>query len=226
MQTPDIYFLLTNGAECYCNLLLLLKTNSCHSLLPLNTNSRRLFIFLHYYVDNTESLSTCRIFSKLPFCRQFCRKKGLSTTYYDYSHTPRPCRHLVTASLCFRGLFFWDALYTRNRDSERSMINATILERRFERRLQTRFDYGYWNVILLLEKVINAPPEKTEPWNNGQNVWHVLLLSHLFHEVWLIYAFEWYINEIHPRLHWAVLFSKLNVKSHFVPLSGILHVHV
>ena len=76
---------------------------------------------------------------------------------YDYSHTPRPCRHLVTASLCFRGLFFWDALYTRNRDSERSMINATILERRFERRLQTRFDYGYWNVILLMEKVINAP---------------------------------------------------------------------
>ena len=40
--------------------------------------------------------------------------------------------HLVTASLCFRGLFFWDALYTRNRDSERSMINATIRERRFE----------------------------------------------------------------------------------------------
>ena len=58
---------------------------------------------------------------------------------YDYSHTPRPCRHLVTASLCFRGLFFWDALYTRNRDSERS-INATIRERRFERRSQTRSD--------------------------------------------------------------------------------------
>ena len=47
------------------------------------------------------------------------------------------------ASLCLRGLFFWDALYTRNRDSERSMINATILERRFETRLQTRFEYGY-----------------------------------------------------------------------------------
>ena len=75
---------------------------------------------------------------------------------YDYSHTPR---HLVTASLCFRGLcfFFWDALYTRNRDSERSMINATTRERRFERRLQRRFDYGYWNVFLLLGKVINAP---------------------------------------------------------------------
>ena len=57
---------------------------------------------------------------------------------HDYSHTPRPCRHLVTASLCFRGLFFWDALYTRNRDSEKSMINATIRERRFETRLQTR----------------------------------------------------------------------------------------
>ena len=52
------------------------------------------------------------------------------------------------------------------------MINATILERRFERRLQMRFDYGYWNVILLLEKEINAPPEeeKTEPWNNGKKV--------------------------------------------------------
>ena len=88
--------------------------------------------------------------------------KSIMVILYDEGmttviHAPRPCRHLVTASLCFRGLFFWDALYTRNRDSERSMINATILERRFERRLQTRFDYGYWNVILLLEKVINAP---------------------------------------------------------------------
>ena len=74
---------------------------------------------------------------------------------YDYSHTPR---HLVTASLCVRDLgFFWDALYTRNRDSERSMINATTRERRFKRRLQRRFDYGYWNVFLLLGKVINAP---------------------------------------------------------------------
>ena len=73
---------------------------------------------------------------------------------YDYSHTPR---HLVTASLYFRGLFFfWDALYTRNRDSERSMINATTRERRFKRRLQRRFDYGYWNVFLLLGKVIKA----------------------------------------------------------------------
>ena len=61
---------------------------------------------------------------------------------YDEGMTTS-CRYLVTASLCFRGLFFWDALYTRNRDSERSMINATIRERRFERRLQTRFDYGY-----------------------------------------------------------------------------------
>ena len=89
------------------------------------------------------------------------RKYNGHTWRYDYSHTPWPCRLLVTASLCFRGLFFWDALYTRNRDSERSMINATILERRFERRLQTRFDYGYWNVILLLEKVINAPTERS-----------------------------------------------------------------
>ena len=52
----------------------------------------------------------------------------------EQSHTPR---HLVTASLCFRGLFFWDALYTRNRDSERAMINAN-LERRFETELAHR----------------------------------------------------------------------------------------
>ena len=62
-------------------------------------------------------------------------------------------QHPFVSGVCFS----WDALYTRNRDSERSMINATIRERRFERRLQTRFDYGYWNVILLLGKVINAP---------------------------------------------------------------------
>ena len=43
--------------------------------LPLNyTNSRHLFLFLHYYVDKTESLSTCPIFPKLLFCRQFCRQ--------------------------------------------------------------------------------------------------------------------------------------------------------
>ena len=28
--------------------------------------------------------------------------------------------------------------------------------------------------------------KKTEPWNNGQKLWDVLLLSYLFHEVWLI----------------------------------------
>ena len=40
---------------------------------------------------------------------------------------------------CLFFFSFWDALYTRNRDSERSMINATTRERR----LQRRFDYGY-----------------------------------------------------------------------------------
>ena len=39
-----------------------------------NINSRRLFIFLHYYVDNTESLSTCHIFSPI------LSTKCLSTT--------------------------------------------------------------------------------------------------------------------------------------------------
>ena len=45
-------------------------------------------------------------------------------------------QHPFVSGVCF---FFWDALYTRNRDSERSMINATTRERR----LQRRFDYGY-----------------------------------------------------------------------------------
>ena len=31
---------------------------------------------------------------------------------HDYSHTPR---NLVTASLCFRDLFFFDALYISDR---------------------------------------------------------------------------------------------------------------
>ena len=60
-------------------------------------------------------------------------------------------QHPFVSGVCF--FFFWDALYTRNRDSESSMINATTRERR----LQRRFDYGYWNVFLLLGKVINAP---------------------------------------------------------------------
>ena len=80
---------------------------------------------------------------------------------YDYSHTPRTwSQHPFVSEVCF--FFFWDALYTRNRDSERSMINATTRERRFERSLQRRFDYGYWKVFLLLGKVINAPPVRWE----------------------------------------------------------------
>ena len=80
------------------------------------------------------------------------------------SYTPAmPRRHLVTASLCFRGLFFWDALYTRNRDSERSMINATILERRFERRLQTRF----WLWVLKRDSTLGKGDKRTQGdiWN-------------------------------------------------------------
>ena len=34
------------------------------------------FKIVHYYVDKTESLSTCHIFSKLLFCRQFCRQSA------------------------------------------------------------------------------------------------------------------------------------------------------
>ena len=74
---------------------------------------------------------------------------------YDKGMTTVIPRHLVTASLYFRGLcgFFFlsgthcisptDQRKTRTRDTERSMINATTRERRFERHLQTRFDYWY-----------------------------------------------------------------------------------
>ena len=34
------------------------------------------------HVAKTESLSTCRIFSKLPFCRQFCRQKACRRQHY------------------------------------------------------------------------------------------------------------------------------------------------
>ena len=34
--------------------------------------------------------------------------------------------------------------------------NATTRERRFERRLHARFDSGYWNMFLLLGKMINT----------------------------------------------------------------------
>ena len=75
----------------------------------------------------------------------------------------------------------------------------------------------FWNAFTMCPRKTPTEPA----WNNGQKLWDVLLLSYLFHEVWLRYAFEWYIIEIHPiMLHWAALFSKLNVKSHFVPLSG------
>ena len=39
------------------------------------------------------------------------------------------------------------------------MINAKTRERHFERRLHTRFDSGYWNVFLLLGKMINTALE-------------------------------------------------------------------
>ena len=62
--------------------------------------------------------------------------EGMTTVIHPGTWSQHP---FVSARVCF----FWDALYTRNRDSERSMINATTRERRFERRLQRRFDYGY-----------------------------------------------------------------------------------
>ena len=36
----------------------------------------------HYHIDKTESLSTCSIFSKLLFCRQFCRQIACRRQHY------------------------------------------------------------------------------------------------------------------------------------------------
>ena len=67
--------------------------------------------------------------------------EGIMAILYDEGmttviHPGTWSEHPFVSGVCF---FSWDALYTRNRDSERSMINATTRERR----LQKRFDYGY-----------------------------------------------------------------------------------
>ena len=107
-------------------------------------------------------------------------------------------------------------LLTCTRDTEKSMINAnsSTRERRFETRFESRFDCGYWNEFLkrkiysqgaiwyafepetrfcrddkrkvVLKRLYNVSQKKTEPWNNGQKLSDVLLLSYLFNEVWLI----------------------------------------
>ena len=72
----------------------------------------------------------------------------------------------------------------------------------------------FWNAFTMC-------PRKKEPWNNGQKLWAVLLLSYLFHEVWLM-CFQMIHNwnsSNHASLS-SIVFTKFNVKSHFVPLSG------
>ena len=59
--------------------------------------------------------------------------KGVTTVIHPGTWSQHP---FVSGVYFFS---FWEALYTRSRDSERSMINATTRERR----LQRRFDYGY-----------------------------------------------------------------------------------
>ena len=78
----------------------------------------------------------------------------------------------------------------------------------------------FWNAFTMCPRKNRT----LKQWTKG--VACVTLITFISWSMINIYAFEWYIIEIHPRLHWAALFSKLNVKSHFVPLSGILHVHV
>ena len=73
----------------------------------------------------------------------------------------------------------------------------------------------FWNAFTM------CPRKKTEPWNNGNRLWDVLLYSYLFHEVWLIcfrMIHNWNSSNHAPLS--SIVFTKLNVKSHFVPLSG------
>ena len=69
-------------------------------------------------------------------------------------------------------------------------------------------------------------PRKTDPWNKGM-LWPsagmagVYDCSHTFIVKYDHYAFEWYIVEIPPIIHhWAVLFSKLNVKINLFHFQG------
>ena len=73
----------------------------------------------------------------------------------------------------------------------------------------------------VLKRLYNVSQKKTEPWNNGKRLWDVLLYSYLFHEVWLIcfrMIHNWNSSN-HASLS-SIVVTKLNVKSHFVPLSG------
>ena len=67
-------------------------------------------------------------------------------------------QHAFVSGSVFLGRFiylrrtFVCYLATCTSDTERSMINATTRERRFEMRLHTRFDSVYWDVFLLFWK--------------------------------------------------------------------------
>ena len=105
-------------------------------------------------------------------------------------------------------------LVTRTRDTEKSMINATARERRFRNafriaiwlwvlkrvskeentakvRSDTRLSQKHVSVEMINAKLFwNAftmCPRKTQnPETMDKKLWDVLLLSYLFHEVWLI----------------------------------------
>ena len=49
------------------------------------------FFKIVHYVDKTESMSTCHIFAKLLFCRQFCRQNTCRQQhYYQLTHLVTP----------------------------------------------------------------------------------------------------------------------------------------
>ena len=66
----------------------------------------------------------------------------------------------------------------------------------------------FWNAFTM------CPRKKQNP-ETMERSCRVCDYYHIYFMKYDKYAFEWYIIEIHPiMLHWAALFSKLNVKNH------------
>ena len=125
--------------------LAILDTINCYEL-PVFFKVEQINFDIQFWKQCCSVMHDWRNFNNVSF-------KSIMVILYDKGvttviHPGTWSQHPFVSGVCV----FWNALYTRIRDSERSMINATTRERR----LQRRFDYGYWNVFLLLGKVINA----------------------------------------------------------------------
>ena len=123
----------------------------------------------------------------------------------------------------------WHSSYSRYWEIDDKRDNS---RKAFRNAFRNEFKQPRWYLIrvwawnrddkrkVVLKRLYNVS-QKKEPQNNGQKLWDVLLLSYLFHEVWLIcfrMIHNW--NSSNHASQSSIVFTKLNVKSHFVPLSG------